>query len=217
MDNVNRTIVYVLNLFEQSEYYKTHQEEKQYRLDHTFRVASIGKEIALEEELDVDAVVVGCLIHDISYVNDFTTPEEHKGHGRKSAEIAKDFVESLEMDESLKEQLLYGVAVHVDDKADYEMERTVLIETIGECDNIDRFDAYRLYEGLLYSKLSEKTLDDQIDFCETKINRLNELKKFKFKSVTSNSLWNEKLDYQIEYYKRLHKQLLRSNRDLLTE
>lgn len=215
MTNIEKTIKYVLGLFDESEYYKTHKEEKQYRLDHTFRVASIGKEIAEKEDLNVEAVVIGCLLHDISYIHDFTTPEEHKSHGRTSASMAKEFVSELDIEDSLKEELLYGVAIHVDDKADYERERTVLIETIGECDNIDRFDAYRLYEGLLYSKLTEKTLEEQIDFCVSKIERLNNVKKYVFKTETSNRLWNEKLDYQIDYYQRLLTQLKKSDYSLL--
>lgn len=215
MTNIEKTIEYVKDLFDNSEYYKNHQDRKQYRLDHTFRVANIGKEIASKEGLNVEAVVIGCLIHDISYIYDFKTNEERKAHGRKSASMAKQFIDSLEMDELLKEQLLYGVAIHVDGKADYIMEESVLAETISECDNIDRFDAYRLYEGLLYSDLSKKTLEEQITFCENQIKRLESIKEYVFKTKTSNDLWNEKLDYQSEYFNRLLIQLNTSNSSLL--
>jgi uncharacterized protein len=115
------------------------------------------------------------------------------------------------MEDKLKQELLYGIAIHVDDKADFEGERTILAETIGEADNIDRFDKFRLYEALLESDLKSMTLDKQMSFAENKINRLTKLKTITHKTVTSNQLWNEKLDYQINYFQALLEQLNTSN------
>lgn len=211
MNNIDKTIEYVKNLFDTSEHLRNNPTHKEYRLNHTFRVANIGKEIAEKENLDIDAVVVGCLLHDISYVNEMKSKEDRINHGRTSAEMARDFVMSLDMELSLKEQLLYGVAIHVDDKSDFEGERTVIAELVSECDNIDRFDRYRLYEALLYSGLNEMTLDNQVEFASTRIERLNHIKEnFAFKTQTSNKLWHEKLDYQINYFRDLKEQLEKS-------
>lgn len=211
MNNIERTIEYVKNLFETSEYLKNNPLEKEYRLNHTFRVASIGKEIAEKENLDVDAVVVGCLLHDISYINEMESKEDRLNHGRASAEIARDFVMALDMDIALKNQLLYGVAIHVDDKSDFDGERTVIAELVSECDNIDRFDRYRLYEALLYSGLNEMSLNDQIEYVSKRIERLSHIKEnFTFKTRTSNTLWNEKLDYQLNYFRDLKRQFEKS-------
>ena len=210
MTNIEKTKQYLLRAFEQSEYYKDKPEEKAYRLNHTFRVANIGKLIASTEDINEEALIIGCLLHDLSYVKDFTTKEEHINHGRESARMAREFVYSLDMKDHLKEELLYGVAIHVDDKSDFEGNRTVLAETISECDNIDRFDKYRLYEALLYSDLTKKTLTEQITFCDEKITRLNSIKNYVFKTKTSNDLWQSNLDYQIEYFTLLKKQLEKS-------
>ena len=45
--------------------------------------------------------------------------------------------------------MCYGIAIHIDDEADFEYERTPLAMSVGDADNIDRYDAYlRLYESL---------------------------------------------------------------------
>jgi len=217
MNNIEKTIKFIQDLFENSEYLKDKKKDRDYRLNHTYRVASIGKEIALKEKLDVDALVIGCLLHDISYVTEMKNDEERRAHGRLSAKMAREFVYSLDVKQHLKDELLYGVAIHVDDKSDFEGDRTVLAETISECDNIDRFDKYRLYEHLHYSDLDSKTLEEQLEYAEKRIKGLNRLKReFIFKTKTSNSMWNDNLDYQIDYFERLLKQLKTSDYKNLT-
>lgn len=216
MNKIEKTIVFLNNLFDQSEHLKDKPLDKQYRLEHTYRVASIGKFIAMEEQLDVEATVIGCLLHDISYIYPMETRSEWINHGRKSASMCKDFVNQLEMKSNLKQELLYGIAIHVDDISDFDGERTLLAETIGEADNIDRFDKYRLYEALVESKLNEKTLQNQIEYVSHRITRLEELKTIVHKTKTSNRLWNEKLDFQISFYSGLLHQLKTSIDTTLT-
>ena len=211
MSNIDKTIKYVQDLFDKSEYLKDKPKQKEYRLEHTYRVASIGKEIAQKENLDIDVLVVGCLLHDISYIYEMESEDDSLNHGRKSVQIAREFVMGLDMDAKLKNELLYGIAIHVDDKADFEGERTVLAESIGEADNIDRFDRYRLYENLLYSNLSNMSLDEQMGYASKRVERLKNLKKYAFRTKTSNRMWNEKLDYQIGYYEGLLEQLQKSD------
>lgn len=209
--NIEKTIQFVQDLFEQSEYLKAHPKQKEYRLNHTYRVARIGKKIGEHENVDQEALIIGCLLHDISYVHEFKTKEESKGHGRKSAEMAREFVYSLNMEDHLKEEILFGVAIHVDDKSDFEGNRTILAESISECDNIDRFDKYRLYESLLYSNLDEMSLEEQLTFTESRVESLIRLKNYVFQTATSNDMWQANLDYQIDYFKQLLEQLKTSN------
>lgn len=215
MNNIRKTIQFLQDEFNNSSYLTQRQQSKNYRLDHTFRVASIGKKIAEAEELNVEAVVVGCLLHDLSYIEEMKTKEDRINHGRRSATLARDFVMSLELENHLKHELLYGIAIHVDDNADFDGERTIIAELISECDNIDRFDRYRLYENLKYSKLDEMDIDQQIDYVTKKIEQLHSLKKYTFKTLTSNRMWNSKLDYQIEYYTGLLVQLQKSYPNIL--
>ena len=207
MDNIQKTIHYLKNAFEESAYLNDKPHEKAYRLEHTFRVASIGKIIAEKENLDVEATIIGCLLHDNSYIHEMKTDQERHNHGRKSVEICRLFVMGLTMDEHLKHELLYGIAIHVDDQSDFEGERTTLAETIGEADNIDRFDRYRLYEGLLYSGLDTMTLDGKKAYVSKTIERLKKMKTHTFKTRTSTRMWHEKLDVQIEYLCGLLEQL----------
>jgi len=217
MNNIEKTVEYLFNLFENSEYLHDKIHEKNYRLDHTFRVANIGKEIAEKENLDVEAVVIGCLLHDVSYIYEMSTDEQRKNHGRKSAHIVRDFVMNLDMADNLKQELLFGIAIHVDDQADFVGEHTILAETIGESDNIDRFDRYRLYENLYYSKMDEMSSKEKHEYVKNRINRLRKLKEYPFKTTTSSKLWNEKLDVQIDFYQGLYHQLLNDDYTLLFE
>ena len=42
-----------------------------YRLAHSYRVANIGKEIAEKEGLNVENLIIACLLHDVSYCTPF--------------------------------------------------------------------------------------------------------------------------------------------------
>lgn len=207
MNNIEKTIKYLQKQFEDSPYLKDKEDQKRYRLEHTYRVASIAKDVAEKEGLHVEGAVIGALLHDVSYIEEMQTNEKRRNHGRRSVEIARDFVETLDLDDKVKEELLYGIAIHVDDEAGYEGERTVLSELVGEADNIDRFDYYRLYEGLLYADLDKMDVKKQMEFIKKRIDGLHGAKKYIFKTKTSNDLWQERLDRQLAFYQGLLRQL----------
>ena len=207
MNNIEKTIQYLQKLFEDSPYLKDKEDQKRYRLEHTYRVASIARDVALKEGLHVEGAVIGALLHDVSYIEEMKNNEERRNHGRRSAEIVRDFVKCLDLDDQVKEELLYGIAIHVDDEAGYDGERTLLSELIGEADNIDRFDYYRLYEGLLYSDLDRMDVNKQMDFVQKRIEGLNGAKKYIFTTNTANDLWQERLDRQLAFYQGLVRQL----------
>ena len=50
-----------------SGYFKDHQTDGEYRYEHSIRVANIGKTIAEKEGLNVENLMLGCLLHDVSY------------------------------------------------------------------------------------------------------------------------------------------------------
>ena len=43
------------------------QPDIAYRIEHTYRVANIGREIAVKEGFDETEMVIACLLHDVSY------------------------------------------------------------------------------------------------------------------------------------------------------
>lgn len=205
MNRIQLTENFLKEKFNTSEYFAQHESERAYRLEHSYRVANIGKEIAKAEGFDVECMVIGCLLHDISYCQVFKDGE-YVNHGRVSAKIARPFLETLELTSQQIEDICYGIAIHVDDKADFEGERTSFALTIGDADNIDRFDVYRIYENLQYRNYSEMTIDQKIEYVDTMLEKLPKLKELEFATETSKQMWFKKLDFQIEFYNKLKSQ-----------
>ena len=193
--------------FDESEYFADKKSEKDYRFEHSVRVANIGKIIAEKEGMDSDAMVIACLLHDISYINEFKTREEARNHGRYSAKIARLFLEEVGMEPEVIEDICYGIAIHVDDEADFTGKRTKFALSIGDADNIDRFDAYRIFENLKWVKYDEMNLAEKREHCEKVLGRLESYKTLDFATETGKKMWLEKLDYQIGFYKKLLSQI----------
>ncbi len=82
----------------------------------------------------------------------------------------------------------------MDDEADFEWERTPFCETVGDADNIDRFDAYRIYETLEYLKFSEISLADKRETVVSTIEKLTRFQKMKMGTATAKELWLQRLD-----------------------
>ncbi len=177
---------------------------KRYRYEHSLRVAAIGRIIANTEGLDAEGLALGCILHD---VGTFDSAENPKEHGRVSAKNARGFLRTLDLSEEKIEDICYGIAIHVDDKADFEGERTVLNESISDCDNIDRFDAYRIYDNLQYLKFHEMTLEEQLAHVNKAIPRLKNYREVKLATKTATDMWVDRVVFQIEFYERLKLQL----------
>ncbi len=185
-----------------------------YRLEHSYRVANIGKTIAEAESFDVEGMVVSCLLHDISYCEEMLSAEQQRSHGRRSAEIARAFLEGLNLPRERMNDILFGIAIHVDDAAGFEWRRTAFAESISDADNIDRFDAYRIYESLEYEGFSKLSLEDKRIRTERILSRLAQLRDMPMATGTARALWRERIDFNVEFYKRLQRQLLVSSKIL---
>lgn len=205
MNRIQLTEEFLKEKFNTSEYFAEHESERAYRLEHSYRVANIGKQIAEAEGFDVECMVIGCLLHDVSYCQVFEDGQ-YVNHGRVSAKIARPFLETLNLSKEQIEDICYGIAIHVDDQADFEGERTTFALTIGDADNIDRFDAYRIYENLQYRKYSDMTLEQKVEYVNTTLEKLPKFKDLEFATTTSKQMWVDKLDFQIEYYNKLKNQ-----------
>ena len=139
------------------------------------------------------------------------TKEDRRNHGRRGAEIARPFLESLGLSADRINDICYGIAIHVDDTSSFEWERTPFSETVGDADNIDRFDVYRIYEILQLQKFSEMTLLQKKERVDTALNRLRSLREIKLGTPTAQTLWLQRLDYYISFYEKLKLQLANSN------
>ena len=204
---ITKTEAFLKDTFTASTYLQSHPTDRDYRLEHSYRVANIAKAIAEAEGFNVTYAVIAGLLHDIAYCEEMVSREDRLNHGRRSAAIARPFLESLGLPADAVNEICCGIAIHVDDEADFEWERTPFCETVGDADNIDRFDVYRIYETLEYLKFSEMNLADKREKVESTIEKLNRFKEMKLGTVTAKNLWIQRLDYYIGFYEKLKAQL----------
>lgn len=208
---ISRTEAFLKETFAASAYLREHPAERDYRLEHSYRVANIAKGIAERENMDATAAVIAGLLHDIAYCAEMSTREDRLNHGRTSAAIARPFLEKLGLPTDTVNDICYGIAIHVDDKADFEWKRTPFSETVSDADNIDRFDAYRIYETLQYQGFSELSLEEKQDKVTSMLEKLKGCKDIKLGTAAANEIWLQRLDFYIEFYQKLNAQLGISN------
>ena len=206
-NNVEKTLIFIKEQFFKTEHFENHESDREYRFRHTLRVSNIGMEIAKKENFDVEALTIGCLLHDISYIKGFKSHEEWEGHGRESAKIARLFLETLDISKSMIDEICFGIAIHVDDKADFEGERTPFAISVGDADNIDRFDVYRIYENLQTSNFSGMKHAEQLEFVDKRLGNLNSFLEMPFGTKTATELWKTRVLYQIDFFSKLKQQL----------
>ena len=210
MTNIEKTEAFLKETFDASPYLTAHPEERAYRLEHSYRVANIGRTIALQEGFDPEEMVIACLLHDISYCQELVTREQRREHGRLSAAIARPFLQQLGLAEDRIGEICFGIAIHVDNEADFAGEHTPFAETVSDADNIDRFDAYRIYETLHYQNFKDMTLAEKQQKVSDTMGRLKKFKTIPLGTSTATELWNQRLDYYLSFYEKLDCQLKHS-------
>jgi len=214
-DSMTNEILYKIDEFLRNElmkladYYNKDVRGAYYRIEHSYRVAYNMKEIAKKEGFDEDKAFVAGLFHDIGYSIDYSNKDANE-HGRDGARIARPFLISLGFDKKDVEEICYGIARHVDGKSDFEHEPTILALSVWDADNIDRWDAFRLYEGLHNSRYKDLSINEQKEFVLQKIKTLKEEGTYKCSTPTAQKIWEEKIEYQIEFYNRLLNQVNKS-------
>lgn len=178
-----------------------------YRLAHSYRVANIAKQIAEAEGFDVTCAVLAGLLHDIAYCEEMASREDWLNHGRRSAAIARPFLEGLGLSGDAVGDICYGIAIHVDDQADFSWTRTPFCETVGDADNLDRFDAYRIYATLESERFHELPLEKKQEMVASTLERLHKLREMPLATASANALWLQRIDYSIGFYEKLRAQL----------
>lgn len=190
---------------------KENLKDKLYRLEHSYRVANIGLEIAEKEGLDETAMVIACLLHDISYCETFGE-EGWIEHGRRAAKIARPFLADLGLTEEQINEICYGIAIHVDDKADFDGERTPLALSVGDADNIDRFDVYRIHEILSRDGFLDMGSDQKLDYAKPRLEKLRGIIDMPMGTKTAEGLWKSRLSFYIQFFEKLVSQIENSKR-----
>lgn len=208
-ERVRKTEAFLREKLKESPCFHDHPEAWAYRLEHTFRVARLGMAIARAEGMDQEAMAIACLLHDVSYCrwSAASTQADWLDHGRESARIARPFLEGLGLPAATAAEILYGVAIHVDDKADFPGEATVFARTVGDADNLDRFDAYRLYETLESVSFSGLSLGEKRAHVDKTLGRLREYLEMPLATPAATALWRERIGAYQDFYRRLSEQL----------
>ena len=204
---IEKVEAFLKDTFENSEYLQAHPTERDYRLEHSYRVANIAKNIAENESFDVNCAVIAGLLHDISYCEEMKDRADWVNHGRRSAQIVRIFLEELGLSSQQINDICYGLAIHVDDQADFEWTRSAFCETVGDADNIDRFDAYRIYETLQNQNFSAMKLPEKGEIVHQMLEKLDKYREIRFGTETAQNLWLQRLDYYRSFYQKLTQQL----------
>ncbi len=121
--------------------------------------------------------------------------------------MARPFLETLDLSPGQIDEICYGIAIHVDDQADFPGERSPLAVSIGDCDNIDRFDVYRIHENLKHRSFLDLSYEEQVELVEGALKKLDTYQSMELATKTGTKLWVERITFQIEFFKKLKKQL----------
>ena len=206
LERIGKTEAFLKERFETSPYLNARPEAKEYRLEHSYRVANIGKEIARNEAFDETAMVIACLLHDISYCEEFGESGWIE-HGRRSVQIARPFLTGLGLAKDSIDDICYGIAIHVDDEAGFPGERTPFALSVGDADNIDRFDVFRIHETLCHDGFLEMGFDEKQAYTGKRLARLRELLCMPMGTRTAEGLWRARISFYISFYEKLAEQL----------
>ena len=206
---IAKTETFLKQKFDSAIYLNQHPDAKAYRLEHSYRVANIAREIAQAEGFDETELVIACLLHDVSYCEEFGETGWAE-HGRRSAQIARPFLAELGLAEARIHDICYGIAIHVDDQADFSGERTPFALSVGDADNIDRFDVYRIHETLSFDGFLGMEFAQKLEYCKQRLARLHEILDLPMGTKTAEALWRSRLSFYLSFYEKLVRQLERS-------
>ena len=199
---IRKTEAFLKQKLDSGAYLYANPADKAYRLEHSYRVANIGRQIARREGFDETEMVIACLLHDISYCEEFGE-NGWQEHGRRAAQIARPFLRELGLPEARIADICFGIAIHVDDQADFPGERTPFALSVGDADNIDRFDVLRIHEALCRDGFLSMSLEEKLALAQKRFARIGELRDMEMGTGTAMEIWRERVDYSRSFYEKL--------------
>ena len=207
MTNIEKTEIFLREQFEKCAYFKEHPVDGEYRLQHSYRVAHAAREIARREGLDEEGLVIGGLLHDVGYSLFFESEDNWVEHGRMSARLARPFLEGLDLGVERVQEICYGIAIHVDGKADFPGEDTAFALSIGDADDVDRFGAYRIYDAMEYGDFRNLKIEDKRKRLREKLDWIGWRLEQKAGTETARQMIAQCLLYQRQYYEKVLEQM----------
>lgn len=213
MTNIQKTEAFLKEQFANCAYFREHPADGEYRLQHSYRVAYAAGEIARKEGLDEEGLIIGALLHDVGYSLPFEREEGGwQEHGRMSARLARPFLEQLNLGKERVQEICYGIAIHVDGKADFPGEKTAFACSIGDADDVDRFDAYRIYDAMEYAGFRELKIEDKRKWLREKLDWIKWRLGERSGTETARQMIAERLLYQRQYYEKVLEQMAHSEK-----
>ena len=203
---IEQTEAFLKRKFDSAVYLNAHPDAKAYRLEHSYRVANIARRIAQQEGFDETELVIAGLLHDVSYCEEFGE-DGWIEHGRRAARIARPFLTELGLAADRVDEICYAIAIHVDDEADFPGERTPFSLSVGDADNIDRFDVYRIHETLTAAGFLGMAFRQKLQYAEKRLRKLRELLNLPMGTKTAEALWRSRLSFYISFFEKLVEQL----------
>lgn len=210
MTNIQKTELFLKEQFANCVFFREHPADGAYRLQHSYRVAYAAREIARREGLDEEGLVIGGLLHDVGYSLPFEREDAWNEHGRMSARLARPFLEQLGLGAERVQEICYGIAIHVDGRADFPGEETAFALSIGDADDVDRYDAYRIYDAMEYAGFRNLKIEDKRMWLREKLDWVNWRLGEKSGTETARQMIAERLLYQRQYYEKVLEQMERS-------
>jgi uncharacterized protein len=161
-------------------------------------VAQYGKQVAEAEGADIEVVLTACLLHDVAHFDPLTN---YKDHGREGARMSRPLLEELGFSEEQIGNICYAIAVHVDDKADFEHAHTPEADIVSDADNIDRFGAYRILQWCVPEMGDFAALAEKLD--KRAVHLEGYLENNPLATETGRALFAQQLKRQIAFFKDL--------------
>lgn len=192
------------------------EQNRRYRYHHCLRVAAIGRTVAEAENLDADRLELACLLHDVGKF-DSARPVDH---GRTGAKIVRPFLTSLGMESSEVEEICQGIAMHTDGlwntpeaspdytgTPEWDSEPSLLARSVGDCDNVDRYGTYRIYDTMSWWRFHELTIPEQLERIEKYLEKIERERSYTCATPTCQRLWIAALDEHHAFFSQLHTQI----------
>lgn len=207
MTNIQKAEAFLREQFANCDFYKEHPADGEYRLQHSYRVARAAGEIARREGLDEEGLVIGGLLHDVGYCRRWDDWKDWQEHGRMSARAVRPFLEQLDLVKERVQEICYGIAIHVDGQADFPGEKTTFALSIADADDVDKFDAYRIYDAMEFADFRNLKIEDKRSWLLKKLDWISQRLGEKSATETAQQMIAERLMYQRQYYEKVLEQM----------
>lgn len=185
---------------------------KWYRYEHSLRVASFGKMLAMDAKkrgMKVNEFIVrmACMLHDIGKFEAFIIP--NKSHGLVGSEMARPFLKGLGLDEKSIEDICWSIACHSGDYNQYEYDDIIEAHFVEEADDLDRYGMLRVLAKIGDWKATSNSMDELVEKIDKYVLRLKRhLKNVNCTSPLATKLLRKQIKLQINAFLGYKKQMV---------